>query len=157
MAPVGDSVSFPVGACFFPDRKPPLCWEWKRNPLIYIPCVRASGCPGSQAPVTPHAPALAGEVSSPGTRPRGGMARPAGMLSAGRELEISGRAGSQPRQGAKCRVPAPAGGQVPPLAMPNLRPFDRDFPLVWRPPAPLLGFFLYGQPKVRLLEVTECF
>lgn len=77
-------------SCFFPARNSPVCWELKRNSLMYVQRAGASGCPNCRLPGSRDscAPALAGEVSSPGTWPRSGTAGMAGMLLAGRELEI---------------------------------------------------------------------
>lgn len=95
-AQVGGSLSFPGGTCFFPACKMPVCWELKRNSMLYIQHAGASGCPGSQAPVTPGGPLL-GDTAPWDSR---------GEWDAvtGREPEIKGRAGSQP-SAASCNTP----------------------------------------------------
>lgn len=95
-AQVGDSLIFPAGTCFFPACRMPVCWESKRNSLIYMQRAGASGCPGSQAPVAPGGP-LPGDTALWDSR--GGQ-----DAAMGQELEIKGWAGSQP-SAASCDTP----------------------------------------------------
>lgn len=88
----------PSGGFFLPCSKPACLLGMEEKLFDLHPACRSERLPRLPGSRDSCVPALAEEVSSPGTRPRSGTA---GMVSAGRELEIKGRAGSQPRRAAE--------------------------------------------------------